>query len=198
MRLQMAATLAVALLATSCATQYGHEGLTGGYTDEKVDETHYRVKFHGNGYATSDRVWAFWMYRCAELTKKRGYTHFSLRKPGEPLARADRAMPGLRNAAYREGEGGAAMLKTKGSGAPIYIYTPGTTITTYHSDAVVGLHREPLPEGLVVLKAQAVLDELGPYVKSDGKSTLIARDELFDKAATMVRPQIGYGFGGTL
>jgi hypothetical protein len=201
MRFMTAATLAVALLATSCATQYGRQGLGGGYTDEKVDETHYRVKFHGNGYASSDRVWAFWIYRCAELTKEKGYTHFSLRKSGEPLARGDEAMParaGLRTAAYREGEGAPAMLKTKGGSAPVYVYTPGSTITTYHTDAVVGLHREPLPEGVVVLKAQAVLDELAAYVKSNGEATLIARDELFNKAATLVRPQIGYGFGGPL
>jgi hypothetical protein len=146
-------------------------------------------------------VWAFWLYRCAELTQEKGYTHFALRKPGEPLARwrpAPTERPGLRAAAYREGDAAPAMLKTKGGGAPVYIYTPGHTITTYHSDAVVALYREPLPEGLVVLKAQAVLDELGPYVRSDGKTPLVSRDELFDKAATLVRPQIGWGFGGEL
>jgi hypothetical protein len=201
MRLKAAATLAVAALVASCATPYGQQGLSGGYADEKIDETHYRVKFHGNGYATSDRVWAFWMYRCAELTNEKGYTHFSIRKPGEALTRLDKAEPGqpsLRTAAYREGEARPAMLKTKGGGAPVYIYTPGTTVTTYHSDAIVGLHRAPLPEGVVVLKAQTVLDELAPYVKSDGKTPLLARIELFNKAATVVRPQIGYGFGGEL
>lgn len=203
MRLRTAAITAVAvvLFATACATPYGRHGLGGGYTDERIDDTHYRVKFDGNGYASSDRVWAFWMYRCAELTKEKGYTHFSLHRPGEPLALREAAperSPGARKAAYREAEPGAAMVKTKGGGAPIYIYTPGTTITTYHSDAVVGFHSEPLPEGVVVLKAQTVLDELGPYVKSNGQAPLIARNDLFEKAASMVRPQIGYKFGGEL
>lgn len=191
--------LAAAVLAAACATPYQQHGLGGGYVDEKIDETHYRVQFAGNGYASSDRVWAFWMHRCAELTKEKGYTHFSLHKPGEPLARAnpDPARPGLRHAAYREGDG-AGMLKTRGGGAPIFIYTPPVRITTYQSNAVVGLHRAPLAEGVVLLKAQAVLDELGPYVKSNGQSPLIKREELFDKAATYVRPQIGYGFGGDL
>jgi hypothetical protein len=201
MRLKAVSALLAGVLLVACATPYKENGLGGGYTDEKIDETHYRVKFAGNGYASSDRVWAFWMYRCAELAKEKGYTHFSLHKPGDPLVRLDRhepARPGLRSAAYREGEGGGALLKTRSGGAPIIIYTPGARITTYHSDAVVALHQKPLPEGMYLLKAQAVLDELGPYVKSNGEAALISRDDLFDKASTYVPPQIGYGFGGEL
>jgi hypothetical protein len=202
MRLKTAlALLACSALLAACATPYQEHGLGGGYTDEQIDETHYRVKFSGNGYATSDRVWAFWMYRCAELTKEKGYTHFSLHKPGEPMARLDTeqpARPGLRNAVYRDGEGGPTMLKTRSGGAPIFIYTPGARITTYHSDAVVALHRAPLSEGVYLLKAQTVLDELAPYVKTNGQGPLVKRDELFDKASTYVQPQIGYRFGGDL
>ncbi|MBF9263203.1 CC0125/CC1285 family lipoprotein [Paracidovorax cattleyae] len=51
--------------------------MAGGYIDEKIDETHYRVKFDGNGSTSADRVWNFWLYRCAELTKEKGYTHTS-------------------------------------------------------------------------------------------------------------------------
>jgi hypothetical protein len=202
MRLKIASALVAGVLMVACATPYQQNSLGGGYTDEQLDETHYRVKFSGNGYATSDRVWAFWMYRCAELTKEKGYTHFSLHKPGEPLARLNREEParaGFRTAVYREGEGGASMQKTRGVVVvPSYIYTPGVRVTTYHSDAVVSLHRTPLAEGLVLLKAQTVLDELAPYVKSGGQAALIKRDELFDKASTYVQPQIGYRFGGEL
>jgi hypothetical protein len=200
MRLKTASMLVAGMLLAACATPYQQSSLGGGYTDEKIDETHFRVKFSGNGYASSDRVWAFWMYRCAELTKEKGYTHFSLHKPGDPLVRLQRdepARPGLRMAVYREGEGAAAMHKTRG-GAPIFIYIPATRITTYHSDAVVALHRTPLAEGVYVLKAQTVLDELNPYVKSNGKAPLVGREELFDRASTYVRPQMGYRFGGEL
>lgn len=200
-RARMLALLSIASLLGACATQYGQQGFTGGYTDEKIDDTHYRVKFHGNGYASSDRVWAFWMYRCAELTVEKGHTHFSLQKPAEPSQvswHLDKpAAPGMRHATYRPDEGGqGGMIKT--AGAPIFIYVPGQTITTYSSDAVVGLHRTPLPEGVAVLHAQTVLELLNPYVKSDGKAALIARRELIDKAGSMVRPQIGYTFGGVL
>lgn len=202
MRLKFASALAAGVLLAACATPYQQNGYTGGYTDEKIDETHFRVKFSGNGHTSSDRVWAFWMYRCAELTKEKGYTHFSLHKPGDPLVRFESeepARPRMRTAVYREGEGGGpAMLKTRGGSAPIFIYTPGARITTYHSDAVVSLHTAPLPEGVYTLKAQTVLDELGPYVKSDGKGRPIGREALFDKASSYVQPQIGYRFGGEL
>jgi hypothetical protein len=200
MRWKVVPALLAGVLLVACATPYKEHGLGGGYTDEKLDETHYRVKFSGNGYASSDRVWAFWMYRCAELTREKGYTHFSLHKPGDPLVRLNRGEPtraGLRTAIYHEGEGGAGLSRTRSS-APIFIYTPGARITTYHTDAVVALHRAPLAEGVYLLKAQTVLDELGPYVKSNGEAALVQRDELFDKATTYVRPQIGYGFGGEL
>lgn len=201
MRPTHVAMLAMTLLVASCATPYGQRGWAGGYSDEKIDETHYRVTFDGNGKASADRVWAFWLYRCAELTTQKGYTHFTLRKPDEPLARWDNLDPApssLRPAAYRAGADEAALLKTRSAGAPVFIYTPGATVTTYHSDAVVGFHRDPLPEGLVVFKAQVMLDELGPYVKSDGQTPLVDRMELLKKAATMKRPQRGYSFGGEL
>ena len=201
MRLKSATALVASALLTACATPYQQSGFGGGYTDEKIDDTHFRVKFAGNGYASSDRVWAFWMYRCAELTQDKGYTHFSLHKPGEPLVslkREEPQRPALRTAVYREGEGGPLMRKTRGGGAPIIIYTPGYTITTYHSDAVVAMHRTPMPEGLYMLKAKVVMDELAPYVKSGGKGELVARDELLRKAADYKEPQMGYRFGGEL
>lgn len=200
LRLSTTVALVAALVVTACATQYGRNGLTGGYTDEKIDDTHYRVKFHGNGYASSDRVWGFWLYRCAELTKEKGFSHFALLKPGSPLSGRPTTEPAeatRRHAAYQEGDA-PRMVKTKGGGAPSYIYIPGHTVTTWHSDAVVAMYKEPLPEGVVVLKAQTVLDDLGPYVRSNGETPLMARDDLFRRAATMVRPQTGYRFGGEL
>lgn len=199
-RMTTALALGLAVVVASCATGYSARTLSGGYTDEKVDETHYRVKFDGNGYATSDRVWSFWMYRCAELTKEKGFTHFTLLKPGQPLSEW-RERPALSNAAYRPGMPGQ-FVQTKGGGGG-YIVVPGyygggTRITTWHTDAVVSMHRDPLPEFVVVLSAQSVLDQLGPYVKSDGTTPVVSRNELYQRAATMNRPPSNYNFGGEL
>lgn len=68
-----------------CATGYGPKDATGGYSDEKLDESHYRVKFNGNGYASQERVWSFWIYRCAEITGQQGYRVLSIAEAG-PVA----------------------------------------------------------------------------------------------------------------
>lgn len=198
-RLQTALALGAALAVASCATGYGPNTLGGGYKDEKLDDTHYRVKFDGNGYASKDRVWNFWIYRCAELTKEKGFTHFTIQKPGEPLSLAPQG-PRIRPIGYREGGDEAPrMIKTRSGGVTyIPVYVPGHTITTWHSDAVVAMFKEPLPEGVWLLRAQSVLDDLAPYIKSNGASTPPLRDDIFRHAATFNRLETNYNFGGPL
>ncbi len=64
------------LLAGCGATPYQPEGMTGGYADRKIDATTWYVEFYGNGYTTPQQVYAFWLYRCAEITVREGFTHF--------------------------------------------------------------------------------------------------------------------------
>jgi hypothetical protein len=61
-----------------CATAYQREDITGGYTNFPLAETTYRVRFKGNNYTSRDKVEAFLLYRCAELTDQLGYDHFVL------------------------------------------------------------------------------------------------------------------------
>lgn len=204
-RTRIALALGAALMAVSCATGYGPNFLTGGYDDEKVDDTHYRVKFHGNGYASQERVWNFWIYRCAELTKQKGYTYFSLQKPGAapepapaPAPEPAPAPAGPKPAAYYPDGGDAPrFIRTRGT-SYVPIYVPGARITTWHTDAIVAMFKDPLPEDLVVLNAQTVLDELAPYVKSNGSATPVSREDLLRRAALVKRPASNYKFGGTL
>ena len=207
------AALATAVLLAGCATGYGPKSLTGGYSDEKLNDSHYRVKFDGNGHASKDRVWGFWMHRCAELTLEKGYTHFMLKKPGEPLGAAPLPEPlaallaeelglqpaGPRPASYHTNDAAPPRrVLTAGGVTYIPIYIPATRITTFHTDAVVAMYKEPLPENVLVLSARAVLDNLGPYVKSNGTAPLVSRDDLFRRAAVMNRARSNYLFGGTL
>ena len=172
------AVLLAAVMLTGCATGYGPKGMTGGYEDQQIDESTYRVSFHGNGHTDGNKVWNYWMYRCAELTKLKGFEFFSLivekKKTG--------ALPGddsLRPANLRDGEEGR-LVNVAG-----YYYTPGSTytITTYHSSAVVKMYRNPLPADVkFALKAQSVLDSLKPYVESSGKEPAPKREEIIVKA----------------
>ncbi len=77
-RLVRTGLVAVLLPLAGCATAYQHEKITGGYTDFRLENTTYRVRFKGNNYTSRDKVELFLLYRCAELTEQLGYDHFVL------------------------------------------------------------------------------------------------------------------------
>lgn len=169
-------------LLLGCASPYAEHGLTGGYRDTKIDDTHYQVRFDGNGYSSEERVWNFWLYRCAELTKEKGFTYFSI-EPARPAApqssRRTEEDPGLVRASYAPPGGG---------GGTHYVYVPGGTIRTWHKNTVIAMHKDVIPAGTPVLRAQTVLDDLGPYVKSDGQDKPMDKDALLKHAAYTVSP----------
>ena len=77
-RLLLSNCLTVILIssALSCATPYQPVAYTGGYSELKLDEDVYSVRFSGNGYTSRDRVETFLLRRCAELTLAKGYHYF--------------------------------------------------------------------------------------------------------------------------
>ena len=69
----------VALLALAgCATGYSSKGLTGGFSETRMGERVYQVRFEGNGLVTQERVSAFLLRRCAELTLENGFRWFAI------------------------------------------------------------------------------------------------------------------------
>ena len=176
------------LLLAGCATPYGAFGFTGGYRDEKVDDTHYRVRFDGNGHASKERIWNFWFYRCAELTKEKGFVYFILEEPAakkESLELAEARQP--EPAPALEPAGGGSRGAT---GGPRYIYVPGQTITStsWHSNAVIEMCGEIVPAKQLLFKAQDVMDLLGPYVRSNGEGQAPERLTIFNNAAYVLGP----------
>ena len=77
-RLVRTGLVAVLIPLAGCATAYQHEKVTGGYTDFRLADNTYRVRFKGNNYTSRDKVELFLLYRCAELTAQLGYDHFVL------------------------------------------------------------------------------------------------------------------------
>ncbi len=82
-RNMLVATVAGILALTGCtatSTPYQPLGLgsriSGGYTDIRIDETHYRVSFAGNRLTSRDRVESYLLFRAAELTLLKGYDYF--------------------------------------------------------------------------------------------------------------------------
>ena len=177
-------SIAVGFVLSGCATPYGRNILVGGYSDKKIDDSTYVVSFNGNGYATQDRVWYFWIYRCAELTVEKGYANFTL-QPNEKASSVRQEGEGMMPAIYQPDRAGG-LLQVKSGGAPVYhyYYVPGTTITTWNSNAIVHMFHDPPPvDQLWAFSAKHVLDQLNPYVKSNGAVSAPARAQLLQGAA---------------
>lgn len=78
-----AASAALVLTTTACSTRstpyqplYSASRVSGGYSDLRLDETHYRVTFAGNRLTSRERVESYLLFRAAELTLLKGYDHF--------------------------------------------------------------------------------------------------------------------------
>ncbi|MBM4254353.1 MAG: hypothetical protein FJ147_00470 [Deltaproteobacteria bacterium] len=68
--------MAVLIPLAGCVTAYRPENMTGGYTNLRLAEHAYRVRFKGNNYTSREKVEQFLLYRCAQLTRQLGYEHF--------------------------------------------------------------------------------------------------------------------------
>ena len=77
---RIARVAAAVLVASSlgCATGYSSKGLTGGFSETRLSERSYQVRFEGNGMASQERVSAFLLRRCAELALENGFRWFAL------------------------------------------------------------------------------------------------------------------------
>lgn len=64
------------LLISGCATLYQSKGLTGGFSDTKLSENTYQVRFQGNGYTSQGRSSQFILRRCAEITLENDKRYF--------------------------------------------------------------------------------------------------------------------------
>lgn len=76
--LSFAVSLMAAIVLAGCATEYGTQDLTGGYTEHQTAPDRWQLGFAGNGYTTQETVQTFWLYRAAELTLQQGYDGFEI------------------------------------------------------------------------------------------------------------------------
>lgn len=182
--------VAVLVLLQACATGYGKAGFTGGYSDKKIDATHYFVEFDGNGHTSEERVWYFWIYRCAELTRENGFAYFSVDTKAGPQnsSYTPETDEGRLQPAVLSDEDNDHFIEVRSSGGTSFIYVPGATITRWHSHAVVSMYNDDVPERVAFLRAQSVLDLLGPYVKTNGKSVAPTRESILEESAFALSP----------
>lgn len=156
------------LAVAGCATPYQPYGMGGGYGQYKVNDSAYVVTFSGNGYASRERVYYFWLYRCAQLTKARGYELFVIGSAGHPAVMAENRGAAL-PAVYLSGSPGR-LIRVRGT-APALIYMPGPRLQTYSYTGTVYMFHAPLAPAMSWgFDADKVLAELQPYVRSNGNA----------------------------
>lgn len=73
-----AATLLLTLLIGGCATATPYQPLQDGfgYTEQRIEEQRFRVRFSGNDLTERDSVENYLLYRAAEITLANDGTHF--------------------------------------------------------------------------------------------------------------------------
>jgi TonB family protein len=187
----------LALALSSCATTYQSAGFTGGYREKQISDSAYVVSFSGNGYASKDRVYYFWIYRCAELTLQRGYALYVIR-PNHPQAGNIAPNTAIQPAFYTNDAGGA-FVKTHGRGGGVIIVPGvGTGASKWTYSATVLMYKKPLPqEVLWGVDAGQTMALLKPYVTSNGQIPPPSRDDLFRKAF-LAHAQISVGDDATV
>jgi hypothetical protein len=80
----LAAVLLLGASLAACETATPYQPLAqnnaagGGFTDQKLDDTHFRVTFQGNSMTSRQRVETYLLYRAAELTVQQGYDWFAM------------------------------------------------------------------------------------------------------------------------
>jgi len=72
----LALTICISIF--GCATKYKHKGIKGGYSETKLGDDTYSVRFQGNGYCSADKAGDFCLLRCADLTRENGYKYFKV------------------------------------------------------------------------------------------------------------------------
>lgn len=84
---RLAAPLAALALVAGCATPTPYQPLgatsaSGGYTNQQLDQTHFRVAFFGNSLTSRQQVENYLLYRAAELTLQQGSSCFTIVNQG--------------------------------------------------------------------------------------------------------------------
>ncbi len=81
-------TVSLLLVATACATRYKPRGLMGdGYSEQRLRSDVWLVNFDASAFTSRERVEAFLLWRCAELTLVNHASYFGVVNENTPVRR---------------------------------------------------------------------------------------------------------------
>jgi hypothetical protein len=162
-------TLALA----GCATPTPYQPLAannpraGGFTDQKLDESHFRVSFQGNWVTSRERVENYLLYRAAELAVSQGFDWFEMVSRDTTNHQTTLVQPG---AGFYGGGYWAPYWRFHGGwgwGGWDPYFDGDYNVTTYDhyqatADIVVGHAPKPADPG--AFDARQVMANLGPTI----------------------------------
>ena len=155
-------SVVLAALLSACATPYGKYGISGGYSDSRIDENTFSVSVDTNGFTNQQTTSMHALYRAAELTVENGFDFFLIAsKANNPTSMA-MAMPGSSTSNTTVNTYGAtAYARTTTTYAPTMVVPmvfPNSTI-------IVKSFKGTKPEGTPnAYDARAVMKYLGPQI----------------------------------
>lgn len=159
----LALGLAAALAACATATPYqpARDG-EGGYTEQRIENNRYRIRFIGNSSTPRETVENYMLYRAAELTLNAGYDYFVMSaNDTEARTRYSQSMSAYAGPSWGWWGWGSR-----------YYYGPGfgvgasTPITDYNAQAIVLMFKGKKPEAdPAAYDARAVRESLQPLIR---------------------------------
>ncbi len=178
----VAAGLALGLAACETATPYQPlekgSATAGGFTNQKLDDNHFRVNFQGNTLTSRETVETYLLYRSAELTVDQGFDWFETvdrhtQRDKRTYVDPDPFYgPGYAYGYWRPSwryYGGGYGWRSWGPfwGDPFWADSVSTTtVQKFEASAEIVMHHGPKPvDDPRALEARAVLTNLGPKIQ---------------------------------
>ena len=149
--------IGLASMFAGCATKYQDSGFTGGFSETRLDENIWTVRFAGNAYTGRGRTTDFCMLRCAELCLENGYSHFVIASAGSETSTSTHSTP---STSYTTGNAYTSGNMTFGS-ATTTTYGGNTYTMSKPSNANTIVCFKEKPEGAgIAYSAQFVRESI--------------------------------------
>lgn len=155
--MKMISLLFCLLMLSACATPYQPLGMQGGYSQVQLNDDAYQVTFVGNQSTSQGRVHDLLLYRCAELTRQRGYEYFSIIDSAQRQHEEQDVTPMTISSTDSTGVDHGVKEKNKQ-----IVVDPGHTNTydSYEETATIKLLHEGTGKEHAVFKAQNILNSV--------------------------------------
>ena len=153
-----------------------HSAVWGGFTDQRLDDTHARVTFQGNSMTSRERVENYLLYRAAELTVAQGYDWFEMVDSHTGDHQSTYVEPGPAYGGFYGGGYWRPSWRFHGGfgwrgwdpywGGPFWADNFDVeTVDRYEANAEIAMGHGPKPaDDRKVFDARAVMANLGPSI----------------------------------